>query len=333
MYIYRAINSLDEELNPSEFGLISKEMINSIVEYYFDFLIYAESIRSGKNLLKHFSKEEVNNLYRDLRSSFVDGHCHEILRKAQQNQKILNYHLNNIISNKNSNSYEYVMSILKKINGHITQGSKIDYSWISFSTDPKVMKRYYDNQNKNRVVVVDSNIKTLFDNCGNDKLLAADLSNPTSIIENPFLINNNDYQTAGNYRGFNYARNSKEVIYYNMVPKEKIVAVLNSLEYELLVNNLLTELLPDNYYDCSCIDKFKLRILMLRRLSELFKDDGSIVNYILKEYYVESNSLKYLSEQGIYDLNKLNDANNYMLRKVYENKEKFKEVREYKSSK
>lgn len=313
MYIYRAINSLDEKLNPSEFGLISKEMVNSVIVNDFDFLIYAISIKSGRDLLENLTDADVKSLYRDLRNIFVDNHRVDILRKAEQKQSELNNKLNNIFFNKDEDSFNDIMSIFKKINGHVTNGSKVDYPWISFSTDPKTIKRYYDNQNKNSVVVVDSNIKTSFDICGNDRLLAVDLSNLISINENPFLINNNNYRTAVNYRGYNYARNSKEVIYYNMVPKEKIVTILNSLEYELLINDLLP---VPTYYNYSEFHKKYLHILILKELRELFKNDGDIVNYILNEYYDKSDSLKYLSYQKKYELGELKDTNDYMVNKI-----------------
>lgn len=317
MYIYRLINELDEKINPLKNGLVARSIIDGITSKEFNFLIYAESIKNERNLLEKFSSKNIRDIYKEIRKISIENNLFEILTVAKHNQEQLNKQLESIFKNKNENNLECIISILKNINGHITNGYEKDYPWISFSTDLNAIKKYYEHQNINSVVVIDSQNNLLFDECNNDILLAVDLSNRESIQNNPFLINNLGLKTRENYRGYNYAINSKEIVYYNRVPKEKIVTILKSLQYELLINGLLDE----EYYRFSELKKIEINNKILYEMKELFKNDSDIVNYILEEYYKKSNSLKYLSEQGIYNLRQLENTKEYINQKM---KEKYK---------
>lgn len=315
MYIYRAINELDEELNPMENGLIAKSIIDQVIHYDFDFLLYATYFRKQEKPFQNMKERDLDEIYHEVRKKFkINMHLNEILKIADKNQQMINDIFKGII-NKDVNSINQLIDILSTKNGHITNGSTKDYPWISFSTDLEKIKHYYESQEINTVVVVDSCIDKFYDTCNNDFLLALDLSSDEKIKDNEFIINSNKTGTKQNYRGLNYAKKDKEVIYYNRVPKEKIVTILESLQYELLLNGLLNE----EYYQIPEYKKRYWKLIILKSIKDLLKNNGDIVNYVLDEYYTKNNSLKHLAEIGKYSLDELNYANQFILQRIKEN--------------
>lgn len=319
MYIYRAINELDDKINPLKNGIIAKGIIDEMARYGFDFLIYSEQHKIGKNNLENLSKSDIKDIYFDIINLLIETYWYEILQKSENNQNRVNRIFRNAYINDDKESLNQIITIFQTINGHITTGSEKDYPWISFSTDLKAIKKYYEHQQKNKIVVIDSNIKNIVDVCDSNFLIAADLSNIESIRNNPFLINNLGLKTSENYRGYNYTRDSKEIVYYNMVPKEKIVTILNALQYELLTN----ELLDEEYYNVPELKKIFLEKKILYEMKQLFENHNDITNYLLEEYYNKSNSLRYLSEQGKYNMRQLECAKEYINQKI---KEKYKKI-------
>lgn len=312
MYIYRAINELDEKLNPKENGLIAKSFIDQVIRNDFDFLIYATFL-GKENPTRNMKESEIKELYHEIRKKFeVNMHTPEILSIVNRNQEMINNIFKRIILNEDSESMKYLIDILSTKNSHISNGSTNDYPWISFSKDLEAIKHYYENQEKNLVVVVDSNINKFFDTCDSDFLLALDLSSDEIIKDNEFIINANKIGTSLNYRGLNYAKKSKEVIYYNRVPKEKIVTILSPLQYELFINGLL----DDGYFKIPEYKKRYWKLLVLNIIKSKLQDKGEIIEYILDEHYTKDNSLKSLSERSKYSLYDLNKANKFIIEKV-----------------
>lgn len=316
MYIYRAINELDEKIDPTKNGLIAKSIIDEVIYSDYELLLYS-NFRKENNPLSQMTDKELNLIYREIRGNFnLDLHIPEIINIANMNQKIANDILRNVMLTNDEYFLSQFENILSTKNGHITNGSSIDYPWISFSTDLSLVRSYYEKQEKNIIVVVDSNIVNTFDNIGSDELIALDLSSREKIQENiEFMINADKTPTSIYYRGFNYTISDKEVIYYNKVPKEKIVAILNPLQYELLLNDLLTE----EYYQLSAGEKYCWRFNILTEMKKMFQDNHNIINYILEKYYTENISFKKLSESGEYNQYELNEANRFILQKVKEN--------------
>lgn len=315
MYIYRAINEFDEKMDPIKNGLIAKSIINSIIHSDFDFLVYATYIGKDDNPFFHMKESEMEKIYREVRKDFeLSMHIQEFQRIADQNQKEINDIFLELINNQSLDYLKKLLNILSTKNGHITKGSTIDYPWISFTTSLEKTKHYYENQKKNTVVVVDSNINKFYDVAENAFLLALDLSSDEKIRNNEFIINANKTGTRLNYRGLNYSKKDNEVIYYNRVPKDKIVTVLNPLQYELLLNGLLGE----EYYKFSQTKKNYWKFMVLSSIKNLLKENSNIVNYILEEYYSKNRALKELSETGEYSLYELNSANEFILAQIKE---------------
>lgn len=316
MYIYRAINELDEKIDPTKNGLIAKSIIDEIIYSDYELLLYS-NFHKKNNPLSQMTNQELNSIYREIRNNFVINlHIPEIIDKANINQEQIDNILKKLISTNDIKALRQFNDILSTKNAHITNGSGKDYSWISFSTDLEKTKHYYKEQEKNNVVVVESKINKIFDQINDNILIAFDLSSREKINENKeFMINSDKTPTSVYYSGFNYSISDKEVIYYNRVPKEKIVAVLAPLQYELLLNDLLTE----EYYKLSPDRKYYWRIMVLAELKKLFQDNSDIVNYVLEQYYIKNISLKKLSKKTKYNLNELNEANEFVLQKIKEN--------------
>ena len=313
MYIYRAINEFDEKIDPIKNGLIAKSIIGPILHHDFDILVYAMYIGKEDNPFLYMEKNEIERIYREVRKKFeISLHVPKIVEIADKNQEKINEVFKGILANQNVEYVKKLLDILSTKNGHITKGSTKDYPWISFTTSLEKAKHYYENQEKNIVVVVDSDINKFFDVSENAMLLALDLSSNEKIKNNEFIINANKTGTSLNYRGLNYAKKDSEVIYYNRVPKDKIVTVLTSLQYELLLNGLLDE----GYYEIPENKKYYWKDIVLFSIRELLKDNGDIINYLLEEYYNKNFSLKSLSENGEHNLAELNEANEFILNKI-----------------
>ena len=307
MYIYRAINQFDEKIDPMTNGLIAKSIIESSIESYF-YNLLAKDLRLDASTL-----ERIYNMTKskfDI-SSFIQVFQEIAEKKQNEVQKMI----------LTGNIME-IDDIFKTKNSHIMNGSTKSYSWISFTTCLENIKNYYDNQEKNKIVVVDSNIAKFYDKCDGMFLLALDLSSKESTINNEFIINKNNKITNTEYRGLKNSRKDKEVIYYNRVPKSKIVTVLNALEYELLLNGLLDE----SYYKIPEYMKTYWRFMVISSIKTLLKDKSEIIKYLIDGYYDKSNSIISLSNDK-YNNKQLDEAKNYILSRIRESDDVKKLIR------
>jgi len=307
MYIYRAINQFDEKIDPMTNGLIAKSIIESSIESYFYNLLAKDLILDTSTL------ERIYNMTKskfDI-SPFIQVFQEIAEKKQNEVQKMI------LTGNRKG-----IEGIFSTKNGHILIGSTKNYSWISFTTCLENIKTYYVNQEKNKIVVVDSNIAKFYDECEGMFLLALDLSTKESIINNEFIINKNNRITNTEYRGLKNSRKDKEVIYYNRVPKSKIVTVLNALEYELLLEGLLDE----SYYKLPESMKSYWRFMIISSIKTLLKDKSEIIKYLIDGYYDKSNSINSLSNNK-YNNKQLVEAKNYILSRIRESEDVKKLIR------
>ena len=148
MYIYRAINKMDERINPTKNGLIAKSIIDEVIYSDYELLLYS-NFRKENNPLSQMTDKELNLIYREIRGNFnLDLHIPEIINIANMNQKIANDILRNVMLTNDEYFLSQFENILSTKNGHITNGSSIDYPWISFSTDLSLVRSYYEKQEK-----------------------------------------------------------------------------------------------------------------------------------------------------------------------------------------
>lgn len=317
MYIFRAANELDIEMNPKENGIISKSIYGKVLWEPFNFLVYATFIGRENPCLK-MKERDINKLFHEIRTSIgLKFYKNEIISLADNEQRRVNDILRKTILEQESESVRQIVDIFKTKNGHITKGSQKDYPWISFTTDLTKTRHYYEDQNKHEVIVVDSNIEKFVDISEDNFLFALDLSSREKIADNEFIINVDGTRTAINFRGLNYSKSDNEVIYYNKVPKEKVVTILKTIQYELLTSGIL----PEDYYKMSSLKQHRIQILSLLNMKKILENNGDIFNYLLKKYYIENNSLKSLEKNGEYSVQELREANQKILQKLKQDEE------------
>lgn len=161
--------------------------------------------------------------------------------------------------------YDY-LDIYRTVNTHITFGNEVETNWISFSKSLDiVLNDYYLKQkNKHMIAVVESNITKTLDG----KLFGLDLSDDNAIREiSVFLINKKNLDnTKLNYRGLNYAKSNKEVIYYTYVPIEKIKTILGALQADLLYNDVYNTNMFESKYHCNLL--YGLKKLIKDKIEE-----------------------------------------------------------------
>ncbi len=317
MYIFRAANELDIEMNPKENGIISKSIYGKVLWEPFNFLVYATFIGRENPCLK-MKERDINKLFHEIRTSIgLNFYKNEIISLADNEQRRVNDILRKTILEQESESVRQIVDIFKTKNGHITKGSQKDYPWISFTTDLTKTRHYYEDQNKHEVIVVDSNIEKFVDISEDNFLFALDLSSREKIADNEFIINVDGTRTAINFRGLNYSKSDNEVIYYNKVPKEKVVTILKTIQYELLTSGIL----PEDYYKMSSLKQHRIQILSLLNMKKILENNGDIFNYLLNKYYIENNSLKSLEKKGEYSVQELREANQKILQKLKRDEE------------
>lgn len=317
MYIFRAANELDIEMNPKENGIISKSIYGKVLWEPFNFLVYATFIGRENPCLK-MKERDINKLFHEIRTSIgLNFYKNEIISLADNEQRRVNDILRKTILEQESESVRQIVDIFKTKNGHITKGSQKDYPWISFTTDLTKTRHYYEDQNKHEVIVVDSNIEKFVDISEDNFLFALDLSSREKIADNEFIINVDGTRTAINFRGLNYSKSDNEVIYYNKVPKEKVVTILRAIQYELLTSGIL----PEDYYKMSSLKQHRIQILSLLNMKKILENNGDIFNYLLNKYYIENNSLKSLEKKGEYSVQELREANQKILQKLKRDEE------------
>lgn len=241
MYIYRALNECDINLEPTINGIFNKEDISKATRPTFDTLIGSHN--NNSELSNYIFPDEALFNYMKPSLCYANIDYLQILANSSQKRidEIFDVYREYVKGKKIPEEIivannRYLMGILSTINAHIKDGTNIDTKWISFSNNLMSIIRYYLNQSKvHRVAVVDSNINKALD----DNLFALDLSDNNHIEGvKQILINKDLTPTSTRFIGFNYARNSHEIVYYNHIPKEKITAVISPLQVDLILNNM-----------------------------------------------------------------------------------------------
>lgn len=238
MYVYRALNNLDIIVDPYKNGLYAKNVLYNIVKDRFDLVysliqndpMYSEAKKiKSKDILNSFNHEELKN--------FISK---DDLYYMNEYQKRNNFDMSNMCDIE---KLQTIFSVLATVNSHILNGSEyFNTPWISFTKDFDKLFNYYLSQEIHEVAVIDSNVDELFDN----NLLALDLSSQDKIEGiKKYLVKKDKYSkyafTDLYSRVFNYSKSAKEIIYYNHIPKERIVSILKPLQIDLMYNDAFDE--------------------------------------------------------------------------------------------
>lgn len=309
MYVYRALNECDMVLKPKENGLFGKKIVFDNTMASFNFITSVENVAFKDS-------KEAKKCYTDVKSKMICGSNYtSIIEDAERNDMIYKKKYQQIfdfISGKSDLSAEerkeindYFMKLFKSSKGHMRNGSNVDSNWISFAKDLNSLKRYYLSQNTNQIAVVDSKINGVID----QGILAVDVSNKEAIdrIKDAFVIKHGDkyYYTSDRFVGYNFAIDNKEVLYYNHIPSERIIHVLDQFQSDLAYNGILDE---EKFYSYG--DNKKKNYMFYIYSKNIY---GKLINRgklldIYKDLYDKNISVNKLVEDGKYTKEELLDA-------------------------
>ena len=341
MYIYRAINELDRKMKPLENGIIARSVYDEILKPRYEFVAgvtfnkeqykFEDEIEASCHDPKFdikLTEKDIEKLYRGFRANMlIEMYPAQIIKLADKNQREINEAINHIkaTNGQSKESLEKIISYLTSKNGHIAHGNDNDYPWISFSTDYNLVKSFYDCQIVHEIAVVESNINKIIDTCNGDYLFAYDLSSNDVIENNEFLINKDTTHTALNYRGLNYAKKSKEIIYYNRVPKEKIVTVLNTIEYELLLLGILDE----KYFNLPFLTKNYILMQAYSNIKRIIKNHEYLFDLVYVEHFIKSLSLEKIAKDNSINLETLKEIKQIIISEISKDQDIKRKVKIY----
>ncbi len=318
-YIYRALNDSDIVLLKCNKGLMNKEIIDECTYDSFKMLC----LLSNEAQILNMSKRDFLGVYEDMKLALVQSESHQIVDKTIKRQEKIEHM---ILEFMKTGDGSQISSILATLQGHINTGKNKNTPWISFSKDLRAMKRYYIKQSQNKIAVVRSDIQEFFDISSEYGLIAYDLSSRDAIAENHFLINKPQYDIFNNpvfkytdrsCRSFNYTISSKEVVYYNYVPPEKIVSVLGPFEADLLLNGILNIAFYDRNARYSNIMYHKL-LLQLQECLKTAQEYDGCTRYLFEEHIKNGNPIFALAHtaEEIQELTKVKKKILYYVSKV-----------------
>ena len=305
MHIYRALNECDMVINPMENGLFSKNTINQgLEEACYRYI--------GLFDINFTSVSDYKEAFKLVRNKFIPYEISNIKNMALIKQKRELEIIKNVITDIDNpdNNYKFY-SLFEKINTHLRKGSNVDTDWISFSTDLSSTFRYYLKQEYHKLVIVDSNINLLLDG----DLISLNLSNSEEIGKLKDLlikkVGDTYYYTNLKSVGFNYANSSNEIIYRNYIPKEKIIAVLDAFEVDLLLNNAYNlDILKTKSYKI-----YWLNIIKYTLKKYLEENNKELVN-LYNDIYLNNKSLENIAHKNQESYYDLKDKKRYILSKL-----------------
>lgn len=292
MLIYRALNDTDIKLNCEEYGLYSKANVNEAIEESLNFLCWAEN--------RCLTKEEYKNIKNEFRSGNLWPFMNKIIEISnEKNNKLQNLiiNLHDALENKNYDAISLYATKLFEItttrNAHVLHGSRGDFEWISFSKSMEVFKKYYLSQDKHMGVCMESNINIILDN----NLLAYDMSSKDVIENNPFVYNKSNepgsyMKTDMNSTVINYSINDKEVLYYNHIPRNRLMFI-KPLQVDLLYNGMLNPL----YFEAGKGTREILDHTIKFYLRYKLKEMDPIYQIIFDELFEYNNSIEVISKK------------------------------------
>ena len=305
MYIYRVLNNYDVFINPEKNGLYGKKIINDSLEEISRrwALIMNNKMKSNMISSKELLKDKKDELIKD--ATFlteVKLHLDDTWKYFYN--KALDYKYGLIKLNEEDQikiGKYFHDKIYNSVKQHLSYGNTINTNWISFTNDIEKIIKYYKNQDYNQIAIIDSDIK---DNIIDNGILALNMSNLDS-IENikPFLFveleNNLIKNISNNYRGFNYSVYDKEILYYNHIPSDRIITILDQFSFDLLYNDIYDGKIL--YSKDNKIFTYFIKNELLTNLKELKKDKLIEIYDLL---YVKNNSISSLINKG-YSYNEL----------------------------
>lgn len=273
MYLYRAVNDWDIYFNMINNGFVSKEIID--------------------DFFKNFDNMDSENKF-----ALIEKHQKEILKIAGFYQEYVNSLFSSIENKKWG-----LIQLISSANSHVLKGSSINYNWISFSKDIFSIKKYYlEQKNYNYIAIIESSNETFEEHNGN-YLIKVDYSTIANMQKNEYLMTQMGEKIAENSRLAAYGINSKEVCFYGHVPQDRIVAILRSLEADMIFRGIISlrEILSLGEFE-----RLNLLMSITSYLKTIYQND-ELALYIINEHYINNRSILSISE-GCQDIEKFNQT-------------------------
>lgn len=273
MYLYRAINDWDIYFNMINNGFVSKKIIDDFFE-------------------SSCSTDSENKL------AVIEKHQKEILNIVGFYQDYVNSLFSSIENKKWG-----LIQLISSANSHVLKGSSINYNWISFSKDIFSIEKYYlEQKNYNYIAIIESSNETVEEHNGN-YLIKVDYSTIANMQENEYLMTQMGEKIDENSRLAAYGINSKEVCFYGHVPQDRIVAILRSLEADMIFRGIVN---LEKILSLGDFERLNLLMNITSYLKTIYQND-ELALYIINEHYIKNRSILSISE-GFKDIEKFNQT-------------------------
>lgn len=314
--LFRVLNDYDIACNPLMNGLASKKLIYDLT------LSYLES--NEKEFMQGLSDIEKEHYCRENMMKYINTHQHKL-------KKMIDKRGNQITNNLfgatycDIESWAYLLYYLSTLNSHLSSGSRIYTDWISTTKEFNSIFKYYKNQTTHKVAILGTGSGGIMD----IDTLVVDLSSREIIDDSLMMLNKkikdgsvkdfiekvkqssytfidvleNDIfeRTNDKFVGFNYSVFDNETCIYRFYPSEKVLAVLEAIQIDLLVCKMFNK-------DFFMLDKDK-QVLELDKLKEvlkklIIKQNDPYMFYVFRELYLENKNIDIISNDK-FDIEKI----------------------------
>lgn len=306
MFLFRAMNNFDMTIDPIKNGLASKELIYNATKRY----LY----NTDRETMEKISKKDRDEYIKNYMNKYLLDHKYKLIKIFRKDHKPVRNRIHKFVEEKDELAYCQIIKDLSTLPNHLVNGSKTYTNWISATSDFDCMWRYYDRQKIHNVAVLDVITNGTFD----ENTYVVDLSNKKTIENIRFLSNkiddnlfnsfikfieeNPEYQnyvprvfekyvmkpTNKKFMGFNFATASKEFSIYEHIPKESVVAVLESLQIDLVCADMFNE----DYLRLSPRQQIqelnRLKDMILRHVKE---ENNPYMLYVFDELYLKKHNI------------------------------------------
>lgn len=318
MYLFRVLNQFDINSNILENGLVSKKLLYDITKNYYQ--TNKEYLELNSKERELFIKKNINN--------YLINHQNNLKKKYLKYCKDI-FDIIDKMKNQTNPDPEVFMKMvyyISTLNNHLINGTKNYTEWISLSKSLNDIDKYYQSQSKHQIAIISSNTNGYID----EQSIAIDLSKRSIINDDKVLCNKIKYedylkylnlkdidlfiehlvhQTKKQFMGYNYTVSDKEVCYYQYIPSNKIVSILEALQIDLIRCNLFNEdfLKLNRKEQQKNYENLKYKLLTL---VQLMKEPYML--HIYEEVYLNNNNIE-LVTTNIFEKEKIKHTKKLIL--------------------
>ena len=297
MYLFRVLNEFEKIANIETNGIASKKLIYDLTKNYY---------QTNKEFIK-LSSQEKDIFIKEHMIEYLITHQHSLEKKYRKYCKDVIKTIKELHITKEKPPELLIKTVyyLSTLNNHLVNGSKTYTEWISLSKILNSIDEYYNRQEKHKVAIIACTTNGYIE----EETLAVDVSSRDIINKDELFLNKINYQdylkyleikdsnlfienlvkrTNKRFMGYNFSISDKEVCYYHYISSNKVVAVLEALQIDLLRCGLFNEkfLELDKKKQQRCYEELKYKLL---RLVKIMNDPYML--YIYDELYLKNNNI------------------------------------------